>query len=252
MSIALKKIENIAYFQAGTGRIPEMIKEGIQYLSQSKSTVKVIIEGLNEVTLEIGRDTTFEQALEKYESELEIVNKKREEEYQKWLETPEGIEHQMREKLRKKMHGSFVFKNFNEAMAALEKIQPVDLTSEETSPESAMKMCIDVMTVIAKCERFLLNEEQHKLFTDKLKSLGCTSFRTAAKKFQPDSTLLPTLTKEKNIAFPLTAFDALINCNSSSFNSNLEVIAGGAPLNGLTTDWLKTQGALKINKDLIK
>ena len=135
-----------------------------------------------------------------------------------------------------------IYRNVNEALEELKKINPADLTSDETTLAEAIRFCREVMTVLVGCDELQFTEEQQRELSEQLKALGCVTYDAANKKYKSSASFKRTIGTPGSIEYPLSAFSQLIDTDRGTFLTGMDLITdGGMSGDGWTGRWLKAQ-----------
>ena len=147
-----------------------------------------------------------------------------------WLKTDEGKAY---------LETLKPYETLEEFYRDLSKIEKVDYTSPETSMEDAVAHSRKVLEVLVKAEKLDLYGEQ-KNVSEALKLIGCVPFPQAAEKFQDRSTIGELLYKE-SVAFPLSAYQQLIDASPSTYSYGWAKLKDGGAEYSWIGEWLFTQ-----------
>ncbi len=211
----------VIHAKAHTGRKVdrEILPEALETLHQlgANKLVFDIDDGINGVKLELFGGETLDKAVEDYYKQKKMV-----------------------------------FSSLDEAMLALAKIKPADLSSSETTKEDAMNLCKDVMTVILKCRYIsdnFKNVETRKIFQKSLRDLGCVEYEQANEKFFE---LGKNVTEGRSvyagcsIEFPLHCFSRLLKDEGgNSFVDEMKKLTEGLERSSIGS-WLTVQDFLSV------
>lgn len=245
-SIIIREIkDDIMYADAKIGHdiVKEIIPEAVGVFGLlGYGLDKMVLRELNNISIEITKDTTIEDAVEQW---VKIDCEKKYPEVlqtQAWLKTPAGQKYL--ETLKGEPGDSIFYSNVDEALLALSEITPSDLTSDKTSQEDAVRLCKEVLTVVLKSGKLSFNDTQIKQFKDSIKALGCSRYEEVNKKFKSgeDDLTVRELRKTKgNIVFPLLKFSRLLDGKDCNFSDDISEMARGGIERSLIGTWLVAQ-----------
>ena len=105
----------------------------------------------------------------------------------------------------------------------LAAIKPVELANPQTTKEEAMRLCVDIMRILAECEPYKvgLKSSDYAIVCDILKDIGCVKI-DKLKLVHPDFiSNNPTIDKAQkspdDLSFPLSVINNLLSADSGSF-----------------------------------
>ena len=188
-----------------------------------------------DITFEISKDMGYDKAKEIIDAEKEKYDKKQ---------------------MEKIIHRDFVYKDFDEMMADLNKIKPCNLSSNETSFASAQKMFEKILTSFVKAEDLTLTAENQEWISNKLESLRGCKEKQISEKFLPNLDSAKSIDeincKENSIEYPLLVVSKLISSKGNNFTAYFNYLTDGGLKESPCGKWLKAQENAKIKNGIEK
>lgn len=224
----------------------QILPATIEFLKDHEEIQKAILVDLNGVDLDVYANDDVGELLERWDKKLEEKYRQDALERQQWLKSEEGQKYLAEEEAKRQARDTFMYKDFNEAMRDLSKINYTDFTSSKTSKKDAQKTCKDIMSILQKCEDLKFNEEQQKDFSSMLKSKGCVPYKQANEKFfdNDGKDFGEKITQRDSIEFPLSVFAQLIDTSPKTFKYGMSRTIDGGEYSWVS-QWLDAQNTTK-------
>lgn len=188
-----------------------------------------------DITFEIFKDMEYDKAKEVIDAEKKKYDKKQ---------------------MEKIIHRDFVYKDFDEMMADLNKIKPCNLSSNETSFASAQKMFEKILTSFVKAEDLTLTTENQEWISNKLESLRGCKEKQISEKFLPNLDSAKSIDeincKENSIEYPLLVVSKLISSKGNNFTAYFNYLTDGGLKESPCGKWLKAQENAKMKNGIEK